>query len=99
MGTSECYPTRCTVFQNVTITSTQPWTAYGVDLTAYGDFAVSPASGPAGSTSVALSYTTYGYGSENGYVLFRQTVVAQGSTVRVPVVIQRRPPVPLSKLD
>lgn len=90
MTASVCYPAKCTVSQTITITSSTPWTSsdpgFG-GLGAYGDFLVSPNSGPIGSTSVTISYTSYGYGSENGFIRFRTTTT--GVYVEVPVTVNQ----------
>lgn len=90
MTASVCYPAKCTVSQTITITSSTPWTSSAPGfggLGGYGDFLVSPNSGPVGSSSVTISYTSYGYGSENGFIRFRSTTT--GVYVEVPVTVNQ----------
>jgi hypothetical protein len=85
----------CRVSSNIVITSTLPWASVAPGfggLGAYGTFTLSPSSGPAGSTAVTVSYSTFtSNGGENGYLQFRQERQAQGFSVDVPVIVRMRP--------
>ena len=86
MQATSCYPSQCTVSQTVTITSSTTWTSTAPGFGSLGSgFAVTPSTGPIGSTPVTISYTASVPLPANGFIRFRTTTV--GVYVEVPVIV------------
>jgi hypothetical protein len=82
-----CYlSTYCAVSQTITITSSTPWTSSPPGFGSLGEgFSVSPDTGPAGSTSVTISYTASVPSPADGFIRFRTTTI--GVYAEVPVMV------------
>ncbi len=80
----DCYPEYCTVFQNIVITSSTAWTSTPPGFGSLREgFEVSPASGPAGSTTVTITYRYQIPEPNDGFIRFRTD--PPGEYVEVPV--------------
>ena len=81
-----CYPSYCTVFQNIIITSSTPWTSTPPGFGSLREgFVVSPDFGPAGSTTVAITYRYQIPEPNDGFIRFRTTTTCV--YVEVPVIL------------
>ena len=77
----------CTVFQNLTITSSTSWTSSPPGFGSLGEgFTVSPDFGPIGSTVVAITYRYQVASPADGFIRFRTSGPnSSGVYVEVPV--------------
>jgi len=83
---NNCYPSYCTVFQNVIIMSSTSWTSTPPGFGSLREgFTVSPDSGPAGSTTVTITYRYMVAEHNDGFIRFRTTTI--GKYVEVPVTV------------
>ena len=82
----DCYPSYCTVFENITITSSTPWTSTPPGFGSLREgFTISPDFAPAGSTTVAITYRYQIPEPNEGFIRFRTTEI--GVYAEVPVIV------------